>query len=198
MARYRLTTDAVVFPNGEIVPGTVDVADGRIEGAYRRHEAPSRPWQEIVLPHLILAPGFIDLHVNGAGGHTFEETAPEGIATILATLSRSGTTALVGALNMAPKAVRDKSLERLQAWSPSATDLVDFLGVYLEGPYYHPQERGVHPVEWLHDPDPVEYGAWLDRFGGIIRVFSLAPELEGGIRLVEELVRYGIVAAVGH
>ena len=195
---YRLIGCDVVFQDGSVAPGVVDVRDGAIDGVYRDGEAPETQSRTIDLSGHTVAPGFIDIHINGAGGETFDAGTSEAMSTILSTCSRYGTTAVLGALNTAPDEDRIAALERLQTWAPGPDDRVEFLGVYLEGPYYHPQERGAHPVEWMHDPDPDEYLPWLDRFGDLIRVFSLAPELDGGIELIEALVERGIVAAVGH
>ena len=198
MKAYRLTDGMVVFPDGRVAPGVVDVADGRIEGVFNAREAPPSQFREIALQGLTVAPGFIDIHVNGGGGETFEDAASEGMSKILRTFARHGTTSLLGTLNTAPHDARAASLERLQAWRPRREDDVEFLGVYLEGPYYHPQERGAHRAEWMCDPDPKDYMPLLDRFEGMIRVLSLAPERDGAMALIGELAHRGIVAAVGH
>lgn len=196
--RYRLAGGAVVFPDGRMAPGVVDVVDGRIERVFQTGEAPVSAVQETDVTGFTVAPGFVDIHVNGGGGETFEVATPEGMSKILATSARYGATSLVGTLNTATNAARTASLERLRAWRPGEADLVELLGVYLEGPYYHPEQRGAHPAEWMHDPDPNEYLPWLDRFGELIRVFSLAPERDGSMALIRELARRKIVAAVGH
>ena len=195
---YRLTGGAVAFPDGRIAPGVVDVADGRIEAVFPAGGASASSLLEIDVTGFTVAPGFVDIHVNGGGGETFEEATAEGMSKILATSARYGATSLVGTLNTATNAARTVSLERLQAWQPGQEDVVELLGLYLEGPYYHPEQRGAHPAEWMHDPDPEEYLPWLDRFGELIRVFSLAPERDGSMALIRELARRKIVAAVGH
>jgi len=145
-----------------------------------------------------VAPGFVDIHVNGAMGETFESCSAAGLGKMLQTFARHGTTAVVGALNTSPAEDRWASLERYRDWRAHGQDGAELLGLYLEGPYYNPEFRGAHPAAWLHDPDPKEYVPWLDRFGELLSVVSLAPEREGAERLIRELADRGIAAAIGH
>ncbi|MCZ6633834.1 MAG: N-acetylglucosamine-6-phosphate deacetylase [bacterium] len=198
MTGIRFVNGDVVHPGGRIAPGVIDVADGQIVGVYEAGQAPASDLNEVDARGLTVAPGFVDLHVNGGGGKTFEEADADGLSEILDVYARHGTTALLGTLNTAPMESRMESLARLQAYQAASDGPVDFLGVYLEGPYYNPEQRGAHREDWMRDPDPEEYGIWLDRFGDLIRVVSLAPEREGALELIEELSRQGIVPAVGH
>ena len=195
MDGFRLSGGQLALPNGALMFGTLDVRDGKISGVYTG-AAPASDLEVVDMSGLIVAPGFIDIHLNGGMGETFEETDGEGLDRILDLCARHGTTSVLGALNTAPREVRMQSLARLQR--AQTHHPVDFLGVYLEGPYYNPAQRGAHRAEWMRDPDPDEYGAWIDRFGDMIRVVSLAPERTGAMRMIRDLDRAGIVPAVGH
>ena len=131
-------------------------------------------------------------------GETFEDAEASGLDQILDLYAKHGTTSLLGALNTALKEKRLESLARLKQWQCEKTSPIDFLGVYLEGPYFNPEQRGAHVASWMRDPDPEEYGIWLDDYGDLIRVISLAPERVGALTLIRELSRSGIVPAVGH
>ncbi len=71
------------------------------------------------------------------------------------------------------------------------------LGVHLEGPYFHPAQRGAQNLAHLATPRPEDYLPLLDRYS-IIRRVSAAPELPGALELGQELRRRGIVAAIAH
>lgn len=195
MDAFRLSGGQIVLPNGDVTFGQIDVVDGKIVGVGELGEFGG---QEIDVTGLIVAPGYIDIHVNGGMGETFEDAEDAGLDKILDMYAQHGTTALAGAINTAPKEKRLASLTRLKAWQKNKQSSVAFLGAYLEGPYYNPEQRGAHLADWMRDPDPEEYGIWLDEFGDLIRVVSLAPERDGALTFIRELDRAGIVPAVGH
>ena len=195
MDDFRLCGGQIVLPNGAVTFGDVDVVNGQIAevGVLTPCDV-----KTIDVSGLIVAPGYIDIHVNGGAGETFEDAQAQGLDHILDLYARHGTTSLVGALNTAPMEKRLGSLKRLKKWRDERTPSIEFLGVYLEGPYYNPEQRGAHRAEWMCDPNPDEYGIWLDAFGDLVRVVSLAPERDGALTLIRELNRAGVISAVGH
>ena len=120
------------WPVHEVVFGDVGVSGGKIIEVGIPLESGSRP---IDVTGLIVAPGYIDIHVNGGAGQTFEDADADGLDQVLEMYARHGTTSLLGALNTAPREKRLDSLARVKRWRDVRTGPVDFLGVYLEGPY---------------------------------------------------------------
>jgi N-acetylglucosamine-6-phosphate deacetylase len=70
----------------------------------------------------------------------------------------------------------------------------------LEGPFICADEgpRGAHDPRHVRDPSPAEFEDWLGASKGLLRMVTLAPELEGAVELIEEGVRRGVVMAIGH
>jgi N-acetylglucosamine-6-phosphate deacetylase len=195
VADFRLCGGQMVLPNGEVTFGDVEVVGGKLTQVGYLADADLR---SVDVTGLTVAPGYIDIHVNGGMGETFEDADASGLDKILDLYAKHGTTSLLGALNTAPMEKRLESLARLKAWQNEKTLPIDFLGVYLEGPYFNPEQRGAHVASWMRDPDPEEYGIWLDEYGDLIRVISMAPERAGALTFIRELCRSGIVPAVGH
>lgn len=195
MVDLRLCGGQIVLPNGALTFGDVCIEQGHITAV---GSAVGSDVQMIDVSNLIVAPGYIDIHVNGGAGHTFEDADANGLDQVLDLYARHGTTSLVGAMNTAPRDKRLDSLARVKQWRESKRQSIDFLGVYLEGPYFNPAQRGAHQADWMRDPDPDEYGIWLSEFGDLIRVISLAPERAGALDLIRVLDRAGIVPAIGH
>ena len=187
----KLKSTRVALPEG-IGPATVEVVEGKITAVTDDVGAGGTD-----LGDAILAPGLIDIHCNGGGGETFEEGDQEDIETILRTYARFGTTALVGAINSAPREARIDTLSRMAAFD-QPSDCPELLGAYLEGPYYSLEQRGAHSAEWIRDPDPEEYEQWIEQFGKLIRVIASAPELPGTLDMIGFLVAHGVVAAIAH
>jgi N-acetylglucosamine-6-phosphate deacetylase len=141
-----------------------------------------------------LAPGFIDLQVNGGGDVLFNEiTTPEGIRTIAAAHRRFGTTALL------PTLISDTP-EKTRAALSVVQELIDIepsvLGVHLEGPFLSPERPGVHPPRCIRIPTAEDTALLTEPRRGILHV-TLAPERVPQ-SFVHELVSAGIRVSLGH
>jgi N-acetylglucosamine-6-phosphate deacetylase len=175
--------------DGELVPGDVLVEDGRVV-AVGAGLAPGGGSG-------IAVPGFLDLHVNGLVGVDFLSAGEDGYARAGAALARTGVTAYLptfitspledyaGALEVAGHAVAAGSEHGARA-----------LGVHLEGPYLSPRWPGAHDVAHLRAPDVDEALALCA--AGPVRMVTLAPELDGALRLVAALTARGVVVSLGH
>jgi N-acetylglucosamine-6-phosphate deacetylase len=196
MTGLRLTGGRVVTPDGVLESGTVVVDGGRIVSV---GAGPGRGGGDVVvqtydLAGLLVLPGFIDLHVHGGGGATFDEGAAS-IATGLATHRANGTTRSLVSLVTAPAGQMAATIAVAAAYA--ATD-PGVLGLHLEGPFLSVDRRGVHDPASLLMPDPLLLQRFLDAGAGSVRVVTVAPELPGGLDLVRQLVAHGVHAAVGH
>ncbi|MBE7161374.1 MAG: N-acetylglucosamine-6-phosphate deacetylase [Williamsia herbipolensis] len=141
-----------------------------------------------------LCPGFVDLHVHGAAGGSFDAGA-EGIDTGLAAHRRHGTTRSLVSLVTAPLEVMRK---RIRTTTDHVAGDPQVLGLHLEGPFLSELRRGVHDPAALVTPEPGRLNALLDAGAGSVAMVTLAPELEHGADAVRRVVEAGIVAAVGH
>lgn len=155
-----------------------------------------------------VAPAFIDLQLNGYGGHDFnvgawsdEGEVSDEIAPIYELAARTGTVQLM-------PTVTTNSLERMEQSLAALAHVLDAdpalqrrtPGVHVEGPFLSSDDgpRGAHPRSYILDPDWEIYRRLQDAAGGRIRLFTLAPELEGGLEFIERLGDEGVVVALGH
>jgi len=153
--------------------------------------------REIDVSGRYVAPGFIDIHVHGGGGHDVMEGSLEAFKAIAETHARGGTTAWLATTLTAPLDQIEKALQVLERAMDAGSAGAKLLGAHLEGPYFHPEQAGAQNPAYLKHPDPCEYKELLDNFSCIKRV-SAAPELPGGLELGRELRRRGILASIGH
>ena len=72
------------------------------------------------------------------------------------------------------------------------------LGLHLEGPWISAEAPGAQPRDAIRPYEPGEGGDVLDRAAGLVRMVTLAPEIEGAAELVAELLRRDVVPALGH
>jgi len=141
-----------------------------------------------------LAPGFIDLQVNGGGDVLFnDQPTAHGIRTIAAAHRRFGTTSLL------PTLITD-SLEKtrlaLDAANAIATQEPGILGVHLEGPYLSPEKPGVHDPRQIRQPGPDDLALLTAPRNGVLLV-TLAPEMVPA-GFIARLVGAGVRVSLGH
>jgi N-acetylglucosamine-6-phosphate deacetylase len=180
---------------GVLAPGYVVLDGGQVAAV---GAGPPPAPADIALADGYLAPGFVDLQVNGFFGVELQDPDPDGWALLARRLPETGTTAFLPTLITAP-------LDRLTAAGAAAAALVPglpagarVLGLHLEGPFIAPARRGAHNPAWIADPDPAAIAALLDAAGPLLRLVTLAPERPGGLAAVAQLAAAGVVVSVGH
>ena len=188
MTALMLTGGQVVSPDG-VFNADVVIDGGRILGV-----GPVVGGEIIDVTGLLVLPGFIDLHVHGGGGATFDEGAAS-IATGLAIHRANGTTRSLVSLVTAPA---EQMAATIAVAAEFAAHDPAVLGLHLEGPFLSVDRRGVHDPASLLMPDPVLLQRFLAAGAGLVRVVTVAPELPGGLDLVRQIVAAGVHAAVGH
>jgi N-acetylglucosamine-6-phosphate deacetylase len=176
--------------DGELVPGDVVVADGRVleVGAAAAAGGGSG----------VAVPGFLDLHINGLVGVDFLSTDLDGYRAAGAALAASGVTGYLPTFITSPLSDYEPALRVVAAAASDELAGVGarVLGVHLEGPYLSPRWPGAHDPEQLRTPDVAEALALCDH--GPVRMMTLAPELDHALDLVSALTARGIVVSCGH
>jgi N-acetylglucosamine-6-phosphate deacetylase len=151
---------------------------------------------------VFIAPGFIDLQVNGFAGVDFNSpTAPqeEMDRAIGAAFSTGVTRFYPTVITGAPDAML-AALRNLAAARETLPDGHAMEAFHVEGPHISPEDgpRGAHPREWVRAPDFAEFQRWQDAAQGCVRLVTLAPEWPGAPRYIEQITEVGVVASIGH
>jgi N-acetylglucosamine-6-phosphate deacetylase len=146
---------------------------------------------------LYIAPGFIDIHLHGAGGHDFMEGSVEAFQAISDYHLFRGTTGIVPTAVSASLAGQIRFLDGYRKAQDSGLIRSRLLGAHLEGPYLSTVKSGAHDVQYLKNPDPNEYERLISDYPFIKR-FTIAPELKGAMAMGRTLHDHGINASIGH
>jgi N-acetylglucosamine-6-phosphate deacetylase len=186
-----------VLGNGRVVthdaildPGWIEVDGSRIVAV--GGSAPSHI--DVDLANRYVVPGFVDTHVHGGGGGAYTSADPDSIAKV-ATFHRShGTTSTIASLVSASA----ENLEQQVTVLAESVRSGVVAGIHLEGPWLSPGKKGAHDPAVLRPPTATEVGRLLELADGTIRMVTIAPELDGGLAAVEQVVAAGAVVAVGH
>ncbi|HZT29564.1 MAG TPA: N-acetylglucosamine-6-phosphate deacetylase [Bryobacteraceae bacterium] len=151
---------------------------------------------------LYLAPGWIDIQVNGYAGVDYNRpgTPHEEIARSVHVLYSTGVTrfyptVITGAPEDMLGALRNLSRAKDELKEGAAMD-----GFHVEGPHISPEEgpRGAHPRRWVRPPDIDEFRRWQEAADGRIRIVTLAPEWPEAPRYIEAAAGAGVVVSIGH
>ncbi len=144
---------------------------------------------------LYLVPGLIDIHTHGGMG----KDASDGIAQDMDVLS--AYYASVGVTGFCPTTMTLQEPELTKAVSAISSYKnpcgARNMGIYLEGPFFHYDKRGAQSAKNLATPDWDFFQRIYDQAQGNIAVLALAPELEGGLDLVEKASKL-VTVSLGH
>ncbi|MGV7216335.1 N-acetylglucosamine-6-phosphate deacetylase [Bradyrhizobium sp. UFLA05-112] len=177
----RFLDDHAVVVEGERITAIVPYAE-RPDGAVRD------------LDGGLLAPGYIDVQVNGGGGVLFnEDPTPEGIARIAAAHRKHGTVGLLPTLiTDAPQvtATAIAAAREARRLTPAS------LGIHLEGPFLDPRRKGAHELKYIRNLEPDDVAAIVGANCGTV-MLTLAPN-RVGVESVAKLSRHGVLVSLGH
>jgi N-acetylglucosamine-6-phosphate deacetylase len=183
-----LIAGRMIDPRGRAAPGWIAIEGGRV-AATGRGRPPGTPDVE---HDGLLAPGLVDLQVNGAAGRDALDGG-DALDAIDDVLARRGVTSWLAAL---PTAEDD----RIEALVAAVADRVaepghGLAGLHLEGPFLSPEHAGSHRRELLRAPSSGVPGHYADPS---VRLVTIAPELDGALTLIRTLRRRGVAVALGH
>jgi N-acetylglucosamine-6-phosphate deacetylase len=170
------------------------IRDGRIAGLAPWGEVPTEWPQMRVTPGTLLAPGFIDLQVNGGGGLLLnDQPTADGMRTIAQAHRRYGTTACL------PTLISDtrEQIRSAIAAALSVGGQDGIIGLHLEGPFISPQRPGVHRSDRVVKPAAGDLERLCELAGACKLMVTLAPEcVPAGF--VRTLVSNGVRISIGH
>jgi N-acetylglucosamine-6-phosphate deacetylase len=140
-------------------------------------------------------PGLIDVQINGGWGHDFT-SEPESIWEVGKRLPETGVTSFVPTIVSSPYEVIDRAIEVLMQGPPGGYSGAEVLGAHVEGPWISPEYRGAHNLDYLRLPDLDIAERWAR--SGVVRMVTIAPELEGATEVAAMLDASGVLVAAGH
>ena len=176
-------------------PVSIEISDGKIIGIKQTQKSTDGP-------QLIVAPGLVDIQINGYNGIDFSDpdlTAEDlkkiikglwevGVTTILATVTTNGHEDLMSSFKALSNALTDPDVS------------MSVPGYHLEGPYISPVQgfRGAHPEMYIRQPDLQEFKQYREAANNMIRLITVAPEFDGSIPLIRYCTDNDIVVSLGH
>ena len=194
--RTRIIGGTLLTPTERIADGWLLAEDGRIV-EIGRGEAPPAD-KTVDAAGRFVAPGFIDLHVQGFRGHDLWEESDEGFLEATRGMASTGTTACQASVDPSPEVCA-----RMRPRIGRAVGGCCVVGLYFETPFISPEKRGAIPPARVRRPSVELARRILDIGRGILSMITIAPEQQGALDLIP-LFRGAagpagpVVVALGH
>ncbi|HXC31179.1 MAG TPA: N-acetylglucosamine-6-phosphate deacetylase [Verrucomicrobiae bacterium] len=194
------------FTPFEEIPDAVVVVQGsRISAVGPRGQVDlPRGAREMNAGGKTVVPGFVDVHIHGAGGHDVMEGTREALEIVSATVAARGTTSFVATTVTASEKETCLSVAGIASFILNTSQYAtrelcaEVLGIHFEGPFISPARRGVHPVEWIVPPSLEMFAQFLKEARGTAQILTLAPELPGALEQIAAARQAGLVVSLGH
>jgi N-acetylglucosamine-6-phosphate deacetylase len=193
-----------VLPQGVNESASLLIEDDRIARIYQQGEG-SHPQAEerFDLSGLTLLPGFIDIHIHGAIGVDTMEAGADDLHRVARFLAQHGVSAWLPTLVPAPQedyARAAHAVEQVIREHDARPAAARALGLHYEGPFINSAQCGaLRPAYFRTFKQAKELDALtLVQSAGAVKMITVAPEIEGGQDLVEELRARGWVVSIGH
>ena len=197
MRRFTIAGGRLLTPMRELNGWMLVVRDGVITYAGRYDP------DQVVRPILdacgqYIAPGFIDIHIHGGGGHDFMDGTAEAFAGASRAHAAHGTTTLLPTSLVCSDEELLAMFDVFRRVRETGCGGASMPGLHLEGPFFAASQRGAQDSRYIGPPAPARYERILEKGEGLILRWSAAPELPGGMEFGRVLRSRGILASIGH
>ena len=198
VSSFVIDNVTALLPGGEAPCSAVRVENGAIREIGSRGTLTA----DVVIDGggLYLSPGFIDIHVHGGGGGDFMDADDTSCRAALTAHMKHGTTSIVPTTTCTDEAELGRIFGSIRSFAGSdeARELPHILGLHLEGPFISPGQAGAQDPKYIAKPDPAAWRRIAEAAKGMIRIWTVAPELPGADEMCRELRGRGIVFSAGH
>lgn len=144
-----------------------------------------------------LCPGLVDIHIHGAAGVLCDRAGPDDLTAMSITLAHLGTTSFLPTITSSSEEMTLAALSSIKEAADRVTG-ARILGAHMEGPYLNPSRAGAQRPDALKSYSRGQLDQYLAAAGGLLKIMGLAPEVPGGMDLIDDLVGAGIVPGAVH
>ena len=189
----------VITPFKMIENGIVIFEDKKITAVGRKDEIEVPSGARIInASQKMVTPGFINIHVHGGKGRSAMDASTEAVNELAKFEANHGTTAFLPATISASQKKLVDAAKAVRVAMEKGTEGAEILGMHLEGPYISIKKRGGQDPDFIRPPSLDELREILKASNQKVKIVTLAPEVDGAEKLIDELRNLGIVASMGH
>ncbi|MFZ9751495.1 MAG: N-acetylglucosamine-6-phosphate deacetylase, partial [Candidatus Nanopelagicales bacterium] len=192
----RIYAAKAVLAKG-VHPAVLDIEDGKITKLAVGDQSRSTD-ADVVIESGYLAPGLIDLQLNGAFGTDFAAANEADWDRILKSLPATGVTSVYPTVITAPIDELVDFFKKNQNQVGDGTVRTSVLGFHLEGPFLNLVRRGAHREQWVVEPNDKSVSEIISAASNSLKIVTIAPELPGATAAIKSFVSNDIKVSVGH
>ncbi len=145
----------------------------------------------------IAIPGFIDVHIQGAGGADILDNTVEALQKMSRTLAATGTTGFLGTTVVKP-IENNEHLKLAREFTNKNLGGAIMLGVHLEGPFINIKKKGGLAPDSIYESSSEKLEEILNVTNGSLKMMTIAPELKGNLDVIKELIKNNVVSSFAH
>lgn len=171
--------------------------DMRIEDEYIAELGENLTGDELLdLQGKIILPGFIDTHIHGAMGVRINDRNPR-VDKMLSFEATQGVTSI--AVTTASSTYDELFLQfELAKSAASQKQGTKIIAIHAEGPFINRKYKGAMTEKNIMTPDIDQFDELFERSGGLLKIMTIAPEIDGGQALIEHAIKRGVTVSMGH
>lgn len=168
----------------------------RIESILPQSEINTADYDVIDANGKLVAPGLVDIHIHGYLGEDASDGSAEGLKTMAAGISKNGVTSWCPTtMTIAMKDIETAFDTARKVKAENTPYGAKILGINCEGPFVNPSKKGAQPEEYILPPD----GDFILENADIVKLFTVAPEMEGGEECIKKVYEDGrVLVSMGH
>jgi len=195
---YCLSNGNIVFYDGIAPNLDVLIRENKIHAIQPHQPLGISRYTIIDAKDKYIAPGFIDVHIQGCGGADFLNDSDEAIQTISKTSASGGTTSILATTTIRKDDKEYTHLKRIKKFINQDIDGAKIIGVHLEGPYINEKMKGGFSSNYVKKPSLEEFASILMILGTDLKMITLAPEVDTGFKITKLAHKQGIIVAISH
>lgn len=184
MGKFQIVNGNIIMSDRILRGGSVVVENGRIGHVGRLRPVPGASLFDA--RGLYVSPGFIDTHIHGDP------------AVVMAHETRFGTTSILPTISCLPADDIKKAIKTIERSIRSNGPGRSVLGYRIEGPFISKARAGAQDRRFIKLPSVPRLQRILKDSKGLLRIMTIAPELEGAVELIRILKKKAIIASAGH
>ena len=185
----------IVMPDGVLSEHAITF-DKRIESVVPQWDLNLDEYDVIDAKGHLVAPGLVDIHIHGYLGEDASDGSAKGLKVMAAGIAKNGVTSWCPTTMTIAKDEIVKAFDTARAVKAEKPCYgAKILGVNCEGPFINPSKKGAQPGEYILPPD----GDFILEHADILKLFTLAPEMEGAKECIQKVYEDGrVLTSMGH
>lgn len=145
-----------------------------------------------------IIPGMIDIHCHGGMGFDTNDATEEGLRNWAKSLVKEGITSFCPTTVTQSEEVLIKALENVAKVEKEGLEGSEIVGIHFEGPYLNTKNKGAQPEEFICVPNVEQFKLYQEKANGLIKVITMACELDPDFALTKYASSNGVAVSIGH